>query len=120
MTPKNPPPPEKPAAREQPTPVKEAASQEPATAVEPAASKDPPKERAPPRSLAMLQVRVRILPDGRMDTINAAKYLGRAEQTLADWRCKGIGPNWVRVGGRIFYYQKDLDAFIASQQQAAE
>ncbi len=57
-------------------------------------------------------VRVRVLPDGRMDRLNAAKYLGRAPKTLAMWALEGKGPRWVKVGGRIFYYRDALDAFI--------
>jgi hypothetical protein len=31
-------------------------------------------------------VKVQILPDGRMNPKNAARYLGREEKTLAQWR----------------------------------
>ncbi len=58
------------------------------------------------------QVRVRVLPDGRMDRRNAAKYVGRATKTLAMWGLAGIGPRSVLVGGRRFYFKTDLDAFI--------
>ena len=34
---------------------------------------------------AIEQVRVRVLPDGRMSRKDAATYLGRAEKTLAMW-----------------------------------
>ena len=39
-----------------------------------------------------------------------------ARQTLARWRCYGIGPPFVRIGGRIFYDSADLDAFIAANK----
>jgi hypothetical protein len=58
------------------------------------------------------QVRVRVLPDGRMTRENAARYLGNQPKTLAMWRLQGKGPRSVKVGGRIFYYRADLDAFI--------
>jgi hypothetical protein len=58
------------------------------------------------------QVRVRVLPDGRLDSDGAATYLGHRPKTLAMWRIQGKGPRWVKVGGRIFYFQADLDAFI--------
>ena len=57
-------------------------------------------------------VRVRVLPDGRMDSNNAAKYLNRAPKTLAMWRMQGIGPPWSKCGGRVFYFKDRLDAFI--------
>jgi len=57
-------------------------------------------------------VRVRVLPDGRLARRDAAKYLGVAEKTMAMWQMFGKGPRSVRVGGRRFYFQADLDAFI--------
>ena len=61
---------------------------------------------------AIEQVRVRVLPDGRMTRKDAAKYLGRAEKTLAMWMMEGKGPQSVLVGGRRFYFKDVLDAFI--------
>ena len=61
---------------------------------------------------AIEQVRVRVLPDGRMSRKDAAKYLGRAEKTLAMWAMAGKGPRSVLVGGRRFYFQTDLEAFV--------
>ena len=48
-------------------------------------------------------VKIRVLPDGRMDSNNAAKYLNRSPKTLAMWRMQGIGPKWRKVNGRIEY-----------------
>ncbi len=59
------------------------------------------------------RVRVRVLPNGRMDSANAAKYVGRKPKTLAMWRLQGIGPLWTKCGGRIFYFKSDLDAFLS-------
>lgn len=64
---------------------------------------------------AIEQVRVRILPDGRLARKDAAKYLGRAEKTLAMWQLEGKGPKSVLVGGRRFYFKSVLDAFIRSK-----
>ncbi len=61
---------------------------------------------------AIEQVRVRVLPDGRMSRRDAAAYLGRAEKTLAMWELDGKGPPSVKVGGRRFYFKDVLDAFI--------
>ncbi len=57
-------------------------------------------------------VRVRILPNGNMDSNNAAKYVDRAPKTLAMWRMQGIGPEWTKNGGRVFYNKEALDAFM--------
>lgn len=57
------------------------------------------------------QVKVRITPDGRLSRADAAAFLGYAPKTLADWKCRGIGPKSLQVGGRIFYRLTDLEAF---------
>ncbi len=57
-------------------------------------------------------VRVRVLPNGNMDSNNSAKYVGRAPKTLAMWRMQGIGPEWTKNGGRVFYNKEALDAFM--------
>jgi len=54
---------------------------------------------------------VTVLPDGRMDTKNAAIYAGLAEKTMAMMRSKGEGPNYVKMG-RIFYFKNKIDAWI--------
>jgi hypothetical protein len=61
---------------------------------------------------AFEQIRVRILPDGRMSREDAARYLGHKPKTLAMWALSGKGPRSVKVGGRIFYFVSDLDAFV--------
>ena len=60
-------------------------------------------------------VHVRILPDGRMTRQDAARYLGMKPKTLAMWQMNSIGPRSVRVGGRRFYFQAELDAFIRGE-----
>jgi hypothetical protein len=61
------------------------------------------------------QVRVRVLPDGRLTREEAAKYLGKQPKTLAMWQLQGKGPRPVRVGGRVFYYLNDLDRFVRGE-----
>jgi hypothetical protein len=61
------------------------------------------------------QVRVRVLPDGRMTRKDAARYLGRAEKTLAMWEMEGKGPPSLLVGGRRFYFKDALDTFIQGE-----
>lgn len=57
-----------------------------------------------------------ILPDGRMDTRSASAYLGLSQKTLAMMRCRGTGPPFIKLG-RIFYYQEDVDAWVALVQR---
>lgn len=54
---------------------------------------------------------VKILPDGRMDTVNAAIYIGRKQHTLAQWRSDGCGPPYVKCG-RIYYYKDEIDEWL--------
>jgi hypothetical protein len=69
---------------------------------------------------ALREVRVRVLPDGRMDRKNAAEYLGHAEKTLAQWATQGKGPRLVKVGGKVFYFRDDLDEFVRSGSAHSE
>lgn len=64
---------------------------------------------------AVDQPRVRVLPDGRMNRADAARYLGCKPKTLAMWKLQGKGPRSVKVGGLRYYYQNDLDAFIRGE-----
>ena len=57
-------------------------------------------------------VRVRVLPDGRLTRKDAARYLGRAEKTLAMWQLTGKGPKSVKIMGRRFYFLEDLQTFV--------
>ena len=56
-------------------------------------------------------IEVTIFPDGRMDSTNAAEYLGLSQKTLAMMRCQGTGPEYIKRG-RIFYFKDDLDTWI--------
>ena len=55
-------------------------------------------------------------PKRLFDPEEASAYLQIAKQTLARWRCYGLGPCFVRIGGKIFYDLADLDAFIAANK----
>lgn len=43
---------------------------------------------------------------------DAALALGVTVGTLANWRVRGCGPQFVRIGGKIGYRDEDLEAFI--------
>jgi Helix-turn-helix domain len=68
---------------------------------------------------AVVQLRVRVLPDGRMTREHAATYLGLKVKTLAMWAMQGKGPRSIRVGGRAFYRKSDLDAYIGGRNGGA-
>jgi len=66
---------------------------------------------------AVDQVTVRVLPDGRMDRVNAARYLGLEPKTLANLATRKKGPPVVKVAGRCFYFREALDSFIRSGRE---
>jgi predicted site-specific integrase-resolvase len=40
-----------------------------------------------------------------MNDVEAAKMLGLSPQTLRNWRCKGLGPEYVRLNSRCIRYK---------------
>jgi len=55
---------------------------------------------------------------GGLQSPAAAAYLGVARQTLANWRVRGEGPPYARLGksgARIVYRISDLDLFLAER-----
>jgi hypothetical protein len=60
------------------------------------------------------RVKVVVFPDGRLDSENAARFLGLSAKTLAMMRSAGTGPKFVKRG-RIFYFLEDLHGWLAEQ-----
>ena len=56
--------------------------------------------------------KIRMYPDERMSTKSAAGYVGLSEKTLANYRCRGLGPRFLKRG-KVFYRRADLDAWLA-------
>lgn len=65
------------------------------------------------------QMKIKVLPDGRVSRRDAAVFLDRDPDTLAAWARVGRGPRPVKSGGRCFYWFEDLRAFAAGGSQAA-
>ena len=61
----------------------------------------------------MEEVKITVLPDGRVDRVNAARFIGLAPKTLAEYHRLGKGPASRKIGGRRFYQIDDLKAFVA-------
>ena len=66
------------------------------------------------RSTKVESVEIIMFPDGRLDTKNAAMYLGLKEKTLAMMRGSGTGPKFIKRG-RVFYFKEDLDAWLNAE-----
>jgi predicted DNA-binding transcriptional regulator AlpA len=52
-----------------------------------------------------------------LDTKQAASRLHLARQTLAVFRLKGNGPEYIKLGSRVFYFEADVDAFITARRR---
>jgi hypothetical protein len=59
-------------------------------------------------------IRVVVYPEGRLDTENAARFLGLSPKTLAIMRSSGTGPRFIKRG-RVFYFLEDLQGWISEQ-----
>lgn len=55
----------------------------------------------------------------RLDTRQAAAYLGPhiSPRTLEDYRVRGTGPTYLRLGRHVVYQTDDLDAWLASKRR---
>ena len=60
------------------------------------------------------------MPEPLLTTAEAAAYLHLAVQTLCDWRWRGHGPAYIRLGRRIRYRPEVLDAWLAAHTHAPE
>jgi predicted DNA-binding transcriptional regulator AlpA len=55
-------------------------------------------------------------PDSLLDPHATAKFLGGVSiLTLADWRTKGVGPAYVKVGRCVRYRLSDLQTWLESR-----
>ena len=72
-----------------------------------------------PQSPTAVQDAQAAIQDVLMDPGAAAAYLGRtkplAVATLADLRCLGVGPDWVKIGASVRYKRSALDRYIAAR-----
>ena len=55
-------------------------------------------------------------PDPMLPPAAAARYCHSNDKTLAYYRWKGVGPAYIRFGGRVYYRKSDLDAYIAANR----
>ena len=52
----------------------------------------------------------------KLNTIDAAAYVGAQPATLETWRCNGGGPAFIKVGRKVWYLRVDLDAWMQSRR----
>ena len=53
-------------------------------------------------------------PLRRISEQAAGPHLGISVRTLQDWRVRGIGPAYSKLGKRVVYDVADLDMFLAA------
>ncbi|TFD01325.1 DNA-binding protein [Cryobacterium sinapicolor] len=57
-------------------------------------------------------------PPCTLTSVPAGEYLGVARKTLSNWRARGEGPRYARLGksgSRIVYRVADLEGFVAER-----
>jgi hypothetical protein len=53
------------------------------------------------------------LPEhGLIDQKRLAEYLDRPERTIEDWRMRGRGPAFIRVGQQVRYRVRDIQQWL--------
>jgi predicted DNA-binding transcriptional regulator AlpA len=57
------------------------------------------------------------MPRPFLNVAELAIYLGVARHSLYEWRVKGTGPPWFRLGKKIKYRPEDVEDWIAEQQE---
>lgn len=51
----------------------------------------------------------------KLNTAEAAAYLGIRPNTLEIWRCKHKGPRYSKIGTRVLYDLDDLETFFTAR-----
>ena len=54
-----------------------------------------------------------------IDTQRAARELGVSPHTLEAWRIKGTGPQFRKIGRRVFYERNDLVVWASEQSRTS-
>ena len=54
-----------------------------------------------------------------LDPEAAAAFLDLSQWTLAEWRCKGTGPRFIKLGNRVRYSPTELAAWIEAHSGAS-
>ena len=57
-------------------------------------------------------------PDQKFCRPEAARYLGISPRTLEGWAVRGGGPRMLKLGSRVVYRRRDLDAWLAARERA--
>ena len=69
---------------------------------------------ARPRKTRTIEGRAVPVRTGKASAADVATYLGRSEQTLANWRWQGKGPKCTGKGRGVMYDWADVDEWLES------
>lgn len=50
-------------------------------------------------------------PVRHLNQIDLSRRWRISERTLERWRWKGLGPSWLKIGGRVVYRLEDVEDF---------
>ncbi|CDK99122.1 conserved protein of unknown function [Magnetospirillum gryphiswaldense MSR-1 v2] len=50
-----------------------------------------------------------------LNQIELSRRWSLSPRTLERWRWLGLGPRYLKIGGRVVYRQEDIDAYEAAQ-----
>lgn len=53
------------------------------------------------------------------DTEEVAEYMSKPPRTLEQWRYRGVGPRYLKVGRDVRYRWEDVDAWLDEQGSEA-
>lgn len=58
---------------------------------------------------------IQVTPPTKLNRADAACYIGVKKATLASWATLGKGPKFVKVGAKVWYFQRHLDDWLESR-----
>jgi predicted DNA-binding transcriptional regulator AlpA len=59
-----------------------------------------------------------VLDEPLLTDVQAAKAMGVTPETMAVWRCRGDGPEFVKLGRAVRYTRSAIRKFVASRTKA--
>lgn len=62
-------------------------------------------------------IMIEVTRDRRLCSKEASKYIGISHWTLSRHRHEKGWPSFVKIGGKIFYYVKDLDDWLNNREK---
>ena len=54
-----------------------------------------------------MKIRTRLMKERDL-----ARFLGKTPQTIRDWRTRGIGPKYIKIGHSVLYDWRHIESWI--------